>query len=64
MQILLHDHIAATGEGRVLVADQGRDIGGLTDRVLRSVDKAKQIAIIEALEAMHFIDDRHRACEA
>ena len=49
---------------RVLVADQSRDIGGLTDRVLRSVDKAKQIAIIEALEAMHFIDDRHRACKA
>ena len=55
MQVLLDDHVAAAGEGRVLLADEGGVDGRLVDGILRAVDETEQVAIVEVLEAVHFV---------
>ena len=46
VQVLLHDHVAAAGELRVLVADQRR-AAARPGRVLGAVDEAEQVALVE-----------------
>ena len=55
MQVLLHDHVAATGKHGVLLADDGGIDRGLIHGVLRAVDEADQVAIIKVGETMHFV---------
>ena len=55
MQVLLHDHVAAAGEGRVLLADDGGVEGVLVHGILRPIDEAQQVAVVEVLEAMDLI---------
>ena len=61
MQIFLHDDVAAAGEGGVLVADISGVDGRLPGRILRAVDEAEQIAVVEIAKAMHLVDRRDRA---
>ncbi len=63
VKIFLHDHVAAAGECRVLRADIDGIVGCLTRGVLRSVDKADQIAVVEIAKAVHFVDRRNRVTE-
>ena len=63
VKVLLHDHVAAAGEGRVLLADDGGVDGGLVHRILRAVDEAEQVAIVEVLEAVHFVGRGDGAAE-
>jgi hypothetical protein len=62
MQVFLHDHIAAAGEVRVLVADDRRCDGRTIDGIFRAVDEADEIAIVEIAEAVHLVlcDDEAR----
>ena len=55
MQVFLHDHVAAAGKGRVLLADDGGVDGRLIHGVLRAIDEADQVAIIEIVEAVHLV---------
>ena len=63
VQVLLHDDIAAAGERRVLVADERCIVDGSARGILRSVDKAEEIAGIEITKAVHLIDRRHGGTE-
>ena len=63
MQVLLHDHVAAAGEGGILLADDGGVDRSLFHRILRSVDEADQVAIIEVVEAVHFVRRGDRVAE-
>ena len=60
VQVLLHDHVAAAGERGVLLADDGGVDGCLVDGVLRAVDEAHQVAVVEILEAVHLVGRRRR----
>jgi hypothetical protein len=57
VQVLLHDDVTPASEIRILVADdrgaRGRDAG----RILGAVDETQQVALVEVLEPMHFVDD-------
>ena len=57
VQVLLHDDVAAAGEVRILVADQGGRARRPADRVLGAVDEAHQVAVVEVLEAVDLVDD-------
>src|SRR5271163_857532 len=59
MKILLHDDIAAASEAGVLVADENGIERGLTIRVLRAVDKAEQITLVEKAEAVNLVGRRN-----
>lgn len=61
MHVLLHDHVGAPGEGRVLNADQYGAGGLLPDRVLRTVDEAEQVALVQIAETGHLVGDGDRA---
>ena len=63
VKILLHDHVAAAGERGILLADDGGVDGRLIHRVLRPVDEADQVAIIEVSEAVHLVRRGNRAAE-
>ena len=63
VQIFLHDHIAAAREAGVLRADIRGVDRRLIRRVLRSVDKAQEIAVVEISKAMHLVDARNRVAE-
>ncbi len=58
VDVLLHVHITAAGEVRILIADLAGGQGDLAVRVLGAVDEAEQIAVVEELEAVHLVDDR------
>ena len=69
MKVLLDDHVAPAGERRVLLADEGGVDGSLVDGILRPIDETEQVAIVEVLEAVHFvrrgdgaIEPRHDLC--
>ena len=61
MKILLHDHVAATGEGDILIAYQRGADRRLSVRVFRPVDETHQIPVVKVTEAMHLIHWRSRA---
>ena len=63
VEVLLHDHIAAAGKSRVLLADDGGVDGGLVHGILRAVDETEQVAIVEVLEAMHLVRHGDGAAE-
>ena len=63
MQVLLHDHVAAAGKGRVLLADEGGVDGRLVHGILHAIDEAQQVAIVEVLEAVHFVGRRDGTAE-
>ena len=63
VQVFLHDHVAAAGECRVFLADDCGVDRRLRRRVLRPVDKADQVAIVEIAKAMHLVDRRNRVAE-
>jgi hypothetical protein len=56
MQVFLQDHVAAAGESGVFVADQHRVERFLTGRVLGTVNKAQEVAVVEILKALPLID--------
>ena len=60
VQVLLHDHIAAAGERRILGADQRRAGGGRTDRVLGPVHESEQVPLVEIAEPVHLVHHGHR----
>ena len=64
VRVLLHDDVAATGELRILVADEHRRCGRGPLRVLRAVDEAQQVALVEVLEAVRLVDDVGVTAEA
>ena len=55
MEVLLHNHIAARRECRVLVAYDGGIKSLLALRVLSSVNETDQVAAVEETESMHFV---------
>src|SRR5262249_8212772 len=55
MKVLLHDDVATAGKRRVLIADDGGVDRGLVRGVLRPIDEAEQVPLIEVLEAVHFV---------
>src|SRR5580698_3066522 len=63
VQVFLHDDIAAAGKGAVLGADKNRIERSLIQRILRSIDKAEEIAFVEKAKAMHFIEWRNGVSE-
>src|SRR5215813_5698839 len=63
MQVLLYDHVAPTGKRGILLADDGGVDSSLFHRVLRPIDEADQVAIIEVVEAVHFIHRGNCAAE-
>src|SRR5262249_10500987 len=63
VQVLLHDHVTAAGEARILLADDRRLDRALIGRVLGSVDETEEIALVEELEAVHLVDDGGRVAQ-
>jgi hypothetical protein len=63
VQVFLHDHVAAAGERGVLLADDGGVDRILVDGVLRAVDEAQKVAVIEVLEAVHLVGCRDGAAQ-
>ena len=63
MQILLHDHVTAACEGRVLFSDDGGTDGALIHRILRPIDEAEQVAIVEVTETVYLVDDGNGTVE-
>src|SRR6185369_14156375 len=57
------DDVAATAEVRVLVADGRERVGRRPGGVLRAVDEAEQVALVEVLEAVCLVDDVDPATE-
>ena len=55
MQVLLHDHVAPAGKCGILLADDGGVDGRLIHGILRPIDEADQVAIIEIVEAVHLV---------
>lgn len=64
VQVLLDDHITAALEGGVLFADEHGVGGRPALGVLAAVDEAEQVAVVEVLESMDFVDDRDRAVQS
>src|SRR3984893_17382606 len=58
VQIFLHDHIAAAGKPRVLLADYGGVHRVLAGRVLGAVNKPKQVTTVEVAKAVHLVHRR------
>ena len=58
VEVLLHDHVAATGELWILVADQHRRRRRRARRVLGPVDEPEQVTVVERPEAVNLIDHR------
>src|SRR5215510_3275892 len=63
MQVLLYDYVAPTDKRGILLADEGGVDSSLCHRVLRPIDEADQVAIIEVVEAVHFIHRGNCAAE-
>ena len=61
VHVLLHDDVTAAGEGRIGVADQGRYLLRLADRVLGAVDEAHQVPLVEVPEAVYLVHHGGRA---
>jgi hypothetical protein len=64
MQVFLHDHVAAAGKCRILVADDRGLDHLLAARILGAVDEAEQVALVEVTKAVNLVDRRDRATEA
>ena len=58
VEILLHDDVAAGGESGILRADEHGVDRLLATRILRAVDEAQEIAVVEVAEAVHLVDRR------
>ena len=63
MQIFLHDHVASARERRILLADDGGVDSSLIHWIFGPVDEADEVAIIEIVEAVHFVRRGDRATE-
>ena len=64
MQIFLHEDVAAARECRVLFTDYNRVDGRLPARILGTVHKADQIAVVEIAEGLHFVHWRDSVSKA
>ena len=64
VQILLNDHVAATGEGGVLGADQHGLLGCGAFRILGSVDEPEHIAIVEGTKAVDLVHHGRETAKA
>ena len=69
MKVLLNDHVAPAGKRGILFADDGGLDRSRFHRILRPIDEADQVAIIEIVEAVYFIrggdgvaEPRHDLC--
>src|ERR1700675_1010706 len=69
VKIFLHDDVAAAGEGRIFLSNKHGSACLFAPRILCSVDKTDQIAVVEVTETMHLIlwrgcgrDPRHDLC--
>ncbi len=52
VQIFLHDHVAAAGEGGILRADDGGFGHFAAAWILRAVDEPEQVAVVEIAKAV------------
>ena len=64
VQVLLHDDVAAAGEGRVFGADERRVLGDRAGRVLGAVHETEQVALVEVLEAVRLVHRGHDVADA
>src|SRR6266851_1580411 len=64
VQVFLHDDVAAPGERSVFLADEHGIDRRVAPRILRSVDEADEIAVVEVTKAVHFFCRRHRLSDA
>jgi hypothetical protein len=62
-EVLLHEQEAAAGVLGVLGTDQGSLGRGRTARVLRPVDEAQQVAVVEVAEPLDVQGDAHRPAQ-
>jgi len=60
---LLHDHIAAASEVRILVADDCGAYRCNAGGILRSIDEPHQVTLVEVLKPVNFVDDVRVASE-
>jgi hypothetical protein len=63
MQVFLDDDVTRAGEVRVLIADGDGLHGGPVGRVFGPVDETEQVAHLEVLEPVHFVDDGDGAAQ-
>ena len=57
-------HVAATGEARILVADQHRLGGGAPLRILGPVDESEDVALVEGAKTVDLIHDLGETTQA
>src|ERR1700739_4116520 len=58
VEVFLHDDVAAGGERGVLLADK-HSIDGCSPWILRPIDKAEQVALIEVAKTLDFVHRRN-----
>ncbi len=63
VQVLLHDDIASPGEVRIVVTEDGGAVEGVASWILRAVDEAQEVTVVEIAEPLHLIDDRDGIAE-
>ena len=63
MDVLLHDHIAAACERRVLGPDDGRIPGLIAAWILGPVDEPHDVAVVKVAEAVNLVGDGHCVAE-
>ena len=63
VQVLLDHQVAAAGEFEVVLADEGGGMRRLPIRVLRAIDEAEQVPVIEEAETLHLVHRGDRALQ-
>src|SRR5271154_6702343 len=61
--VLLHDDVAATDGGCVLLSDEDRGGHSGADRVGRAVDESEGVTNVEVAEADGLVDDRNSVAQ-
>src|ERR1700723_1713610 len=64
MQILLHNHVAASSKGRILAVYDRRLACCIGARILRAGDKAQHVAVIKIAETMPLVGHRDHIPDA
>ena len=63
MEVLLHHHVTAADEARVLLPHQHGGLRPGPCGVLGAVDEAEEVAFVEVLEAAHLVPHRDRSAQ-
>ncbi len=59
MEVFLHDHVAAAGEGWIFVAYDGGITSGVSSRIFCAIDESDDVAVFEIPEALNLIGNRN-----